>query len=367
MKECDERTNNVATHQKKTMASTSVIRSNSTGELTPLATVPVGTRIGSASSVPSSATATTDSSAGSTGSNMPVGGALGLVGGLVDAIARDASSATFKKNGNNHVGKRPPMHRQSNTSRSAGNDGNNHNPGNDGNSNHQSIAKSKVDFIAPADAVKSLFALPLANDVGVNIALHNIGNGTLFMDAAHDNVASYDEMNPDTADVGGANVQSNTSRPRRRRPRSASGENIFASRPTVMAAGTIEANTGTGTVSDDANSTLAVVSAALEQQGQQNASHSLLAGKVGEKAASRVQEFARTDSGTALMVAPSNALATTTSETEPPVLVEETLGHSALAKRAARSANVQDPISDMLPPPEHYVAGVMDAPERPRQ
>lgn len=363
MNGCNERTNDVATNQKKAnedgpipAESTSVIRSNSTGELTPLATVPIG--FGSASSGPSPTRANTDKSAGS--SNMTVGGAFGVVGGLVDAIARDASSTTSKKNG-----KRPPMHRQSNSSRSAS--CNSNNPGNEGNGNHQSIAKSKVDFIAPADAVKSLFALPLANDVGVNIALHNIGNGTLLMDAAHDNVASYDEMNTDTADIGGASSQSNTSRRRRRRPRSASGENIFASRPSVMAAGTIEANTDTGTVSDDANSTLAIVSAALEQQRQQNASHSLLGGKFGQKAATKVQEFARSGSGTALLVAPSNALATTTRETEPPFLVEETLGHSTLANNAARSANVQDPISDMLPPPEHYVADVMDAPQRPRQ
>jgi hypothetical protein len=321
MNGCNERTNDVATNQKKAnedgpipAESTSVIRSNSTGELTPLATVPIG--FGSASSGPSPPRANTDKSAGS--SNMTVGGAFGVVGGLVDAIARDASSTTSKKNGSN-FGKRPPMHRQSNTSRSAS--CNSNNPGNEGNGNHQSIAKSKVDFIAPADAVKSLFALPLANDVGVNIALHNIGNGTLLMDAAHDNVASYDEMNTDTADIGGASSQSNTSRRRRRRPRSASGENIFASRPSVMAAGTIEANTDTGTVSDDANSTLAIVSAALEQQRQQNASYSLLGGKVGQKAATKVQEFARSGSGTALLVAPSNALATTTRETEAPFLV----------------------------------------------
>ena len=174
--------------------SQSVIRTNSTKGLTPLATVPVGGASSSVSS-PAAANAGTGTTSTATGSSnrMPVGGAFGVVGGLVDAIARDAGSAAASSASN--VGKRPPTHRQSSTSTT----------GSSGNSNHQSIAESRVDFIAPSEAVKSLFALPLANDVGVNIALHNIGNGTLLMDAAHDTVASYEEVE-DTANIGAGNV-----------------------------------------------------------------------------------------------------------------------------------------------------------------
>jgi len=332
-------------------ASTSVIRTNSTKGLTPLATVPVG-------GASSSATSTCSSN------GMPVGGAFGVVGGLVDAIARDAGSASDaaaasssarSPSSASNVGKRPPTHRQSNTSTT----------GSSGNSNHQSIAESRVDFIAEADAVKSLFALPLANDVGVNIALHNIGNGTLLMDAAHDTVASYDEVE-DTANIGAGNAQRN--RRRRRRPRSVSGENIFASRPALMAAGTT--STTEASCSSNADATMAIVSAALEQQQQQQqqtVSHAVLTEKVGEKAANKVLEFARSNGGTALMVAPSNALAATAGATETPILGEEALPRSTLATSSGRSASAQDPISDMLPPPEHYVADVMVPPQQPRQ
>lgn len=296
---------------------------------------------------------------------MPVGGAFGVVGGLVDAIARDAGSASDaaaaasssarSPSSASNVGKRPPTHRQSNTSTT----------GSSGNSNHQSIAESRVDFIAEADAVKSLFALPLANDVGVNIALHNIGNGTLLMDAAHDTVASYDEVE-DTANIGAGNAQ--RIRRRRRRPRSVSGENIFASRPALMAAG--NTSTTEASCSSNADATMAIVSAALEQQQQQQqqtVSHALLTEKVGEKAANKVQEFARSNGGTALMVAPSNALAATAGATETPILGEEASPRSTLATSSGRSASAQDPISDMLPPPEHYVADVMVPPQQPRQ
>ena len=306
----------------------------------------------------SSATSTCSSN------GMPVGGAFGVVGGLVDAIARDAGSASDaaaasssarSPSSASNVGKRPPTHRQSNTSTT----------GSSGNSNHQSIAESRVDFIAEADAVKSLFALPLLNDVGVNIALHNIGNGTLLMDAAHDTVASYDEVE-DTANIGAGNAQRN--RRRRRRPRSVSGENIFASRPALMAAGTT--STTEASCSSNADATMAIVSAALEQQQQQQqqtVSHAVLTEKVGEKAANKVLEFARSNGGTALMVAPSNALAATAGATETPILGGEASPRSTLATSSGRSASAQDPISDMLPPPEHYVADVMVPPQQPRQ
>jgi hypothetical protein len=40
------------------------------------------------------------------------------------------------------------------------------------------------DFVGPSNAVKDLFALPFSNDIGVAVAVHNVGNGMLLLDGA---------------------------------------------------------------------------------------------------------------------------------------------------------------------------------------
>eukprot|EP00979_Chaetoceros_neogracilis_P018240 scaffold10558_cov241-Chaetoceros_neogracile.AAC.9 len=104
---------------------------------------------------------------------------------------------------------------------------------NDDNSNSNSVpqnAKNRnkdtsqhLDFIGPSTAVKDLFALPYSSDVGVAIAVHNIGNGTLLIDGA---VVHDADANINANEAAATGDQRKTAmHARRKRPRTRSRMN----------------------------------------------------------------------------------------------------------------------------------------------
>ena len=50
--------------------------------------------------------------------------------------------------------------------------------------NHDEKQSVMFDFVGPSNAVKDLFALPFSDDIGVAVAVHNIGDGRILLDGA---------------------------------------------------------------------------------------------------------------------------------------------------------------------------------------
>jgi len=85
-----------------------------------------------------------------------------------------------------------------------------HHQHNQSQSHHQSQSGSAsklkhLDFIAPSNAVKDLFAMPYNNDAGVAVAVHNIGDGTLLLDGAVIRLDDYVNNNA-SANTAATNV-----------------------------------------------------------------------------------------------------------------------------------------------------------------
>ncbi|KAL9187461.1 hypothetical protein ACHAXT_001564 [Thalassiosira profunda] len=218
-------------------------------------------------------------------------------------------------------------------------------------------SRGHVDFVGPAKAVRHLFSLPYTTDRNVSVALHNVGNGTILLDAGED-------VGPRVGDEGegAARVANNRAKEgaregsarrgrRRQRPPSWSIREE-ASYEDVSVSDEGGANKLQLAHQREERSLLASLSLLLEEEKRQDN----LAGGDGNEAA---------------LTVPSNAIVSANKEDTAAFSVSEKgrceTDTFICTQTTNPNVDPNDPLGNELQPPQHYLDHAVSPPTEPRQ